>query len=61
MPQRRSRLFSWLNDWRADELHGELLAIFVAAAAGESMQSVAQAECLPGRGLAGDRYATARG
>ena len=61
MPERRSRLFSWLNDWRADELHGELLDIFVAPAAGEPMQRAVEVECLPGLGLAGDRYALGRG
>ena len=61
VPERRSRLFSWLNEWRADELHGELLSIFVSPAAGEPMQSLAEAECLSGLGLAGDRYAVGLG
>ena len=61
VPERRSRLFSWLNAWRADELHGELLDIFVTAAAGEPMRRVAEIECMFGRGLAGDRYLEGRG
>ncbi len=61
MPERRSRLFSWLNDWSADELRGELLDIFVSPAAGEPMRRVAEVECLPGLGLAGDRYAAGSG
>lgn len=36
-------------------------AIFIADAAGESMQSVAEATAVPSLGLATDRYATGRG
>lgn len=61
MPVRRSRLFSWLNTWRQDELQGTLQAIYVCAAAGEAMQAVDAVNCLAGRGLEGDRYAEGRG
>lgn len=61
MPERRSRLFSWLNTWRDDELSGRLLQIFITAAAGEPMRAVDEIECVPGRGLAGDRYALGGG
>jgi MOSC domain-containing protein YiiM len=61
MPQRTSRLFSWLNTWRDDELVGVLESIFVAPQAGAPMQSVQTAECETGRGLVGDRYAAGTG
>lgn len=61
MPEKTSRLFSWLNQWGKDELHGRLEGIFVAASAGEPMQRVEAVECLPGLGLAGDRYAEGTG
>ncbi len=61
MPERRSRLFSWLNVWRGDELRGTLVDIFVSTAAGEAMRRVPAAECLTGRGIDGDRYALGRG
>jgi MOSC domain-containing protein YiiM len=54
-------LFSWLNRWRADELQGTLVGIFVAPEAGAPMQPLDTVECLPGRGLAGDRYAEGKG
>lgn len=40
---------------------GRLLAIGVAAAAGEPLETVAQIEAVAGQGLAGDRYALCRG
>lgn len=61
MPTTVSPLFSWLSRWRADELHGTLTDIFVAEAAGAPMRRVAEAQCLPGAGLAGDRYADGSG
>jgi MOSC domain-containing protein YiiM len=61
MPQRTSRLFSWLNTWRDDELVGVLESIFVAPQAGAEMQSVQTAVCEPGKGLVGDRYAAGTG
>lgn len=61
MPAQVSRLFSWLNEWRPDELTGELVDIFIASSAGAEMRRVAEAVCLPGRGLSGDRYATGQG
>lgn len=61
MPKRRSPLFSWLSEWRAEELEGELAAIFVAPAAGQPMRAVAEARAIPGAGLEGDRYATGTG
>ncbi|MCP5141080.1 MAG: MOSC domain-containing protein [Gammaproteobacteria bacterium] len=54
-------LFSWLRDWRADELHGRLLAIFVAGDSGAPMRSVESVEAIVGQGLAGDRYALGKG
>ena len=61
MPETTSRLFSWLNTWRKDELQGSLVDIFVADAAGEPMRRIDQCTCEPGKGLLGDRYATQRG
>lgn len=61
MSGRRSPLFSWLKAWRADELHGQLLDIFIAPTAGAPMQRVTEVACLPGFGLAGDRYAAGKG
>lgn len=61
MPERRSRLFSWLDTWRADELRGTLVDIFIAAVAGAPMQRLTECRCLPGLGLDGDRYALGRG
>jgi MOSC domain-containing protein YiiM len=61
MSQRLSPLFSWLADWRLDELEGTLVAIFVATAAAEPMRRVTEALAVPGAGLEGDRYATGRG
>lgn len=61
MPEEVSRLFSWLNRWRDDELRGTLLDIFVAGSGGAAMQRVETAECLPGLGIAGDRYALGSG
>lgn len=54
-------MFSWLNGWREDELRGTLLDIFTTPGAGEPMQRVRECHCLPGQGLAGDRYALAKG
>lgn len=61
MPQRTSRLFAWLNVWRADELRGSLTDIFIAAGAGQPMQRLTECRCVPGSGLAGDRYARGKG
>lgn len=61
MPARTSRLFSWLNRWRADELQGHLVEIFVTGEAGAPMQRLAEARCLPGLGIEGDRYANGNG
>lgn len=35
---------------------GQLIAIYITPAAGQSLQSVEQAGAIPGRGLEGDRY-----
>ncbi len=40
---------------------GHLVAIHVCAHAGERLQSLSQVRVIPGRGLAGDRYAAAVG
>ena len=40
---------------------GEVTAIFIAPDAGAAMESTAEAHAIPGQGLEGDRYATARG
>lgn len=61
MPSRHSGLFSWLNDWRRDELRGRLVEIFIAPAAGAPMQRCDLADCVPGQGLSGDRYAARAG
>jgi MOSC domain-containing protein YiiM len=54
-------LFSWLKAWRADELEGRLEAIYIAESAAAPMRALQRVEALPGRGLAGDRYATGLG
>jgi len=54
-------IFSWLKQWRSDELVGTLDAIFITEAAGEPMRRVDKIEALCGQGLAGDRYATGQG
>jgi MOSC domain-containing protein YiiM len=61
MPKHESRLFSWLNVWREDELRGTLVDIFVADGAGRPMRRLSESRCLPGRGLEGDRYAAGSG
>ncbi len=61
MPTHVSRLFAWLNVWRADELQGRLIDIFVAPQAGAAMRRVTSADCIAGAGLDGDRYALGRG
>lgn len=61
MPETRSRLFRWLDRWRAEELRGTLLDIFVADDAGAPMRRVDSALCVAGRGIEGDRYAAGRG
>ncbi len=61
MPEKRSALFGWLNTWRKDELQGQLLAIYVADAAGAPMQPLPSCRCEVGRGIVGDRYAEGRG
>ena len=54
-------LFSWLAEWRPDQLRGTLKAIFIADSAGGGMCRVPQIEAIAGAGLKGDRYATGRG
>ncbi len=54
-------VFSWLKQWRSDELVGALEAIFIAQAAGEPMRRIDEIEAVRGQGLAGDRYATGQG
>ena len=61
MPKKRSRLFSWLNEWTEQEKQGTLTDIFVAGDAGAPMLRLEQVACLPGQGLEGDRYAAGRG
>lgn len=61
MPKRLSPLFSWLSEWRAEELEGELTGIFVATGAGRPMRALAEVRAIPGAGLEGDRYATGSG
>ena len=61
MPEHLSRLFSWLNTWRRDELQGTLVDIFITESAGEPMQRVERCSCLLGKGLQGDRYAAGKG
>lgn len=54
-------VFSWLTRWRADQLRGTLVDIFVAPEAGETMRRVEAVEAIAGAGLAGDRYAAGHG
>jgi MOSC domain-containing protein YiiM len=54
-------VFSWLKNWRSEQLNGTLTDIFVAQEAGAPMQRVTRIEALAGSGLAGDRYASGRG
>jgi MOSC domain-containing protein YiiM len=54
-------VFSWLRTWRAEQLEGSLVAIFIASQAGEGMQQVEQVEAIADRGLLGDRYANGVG
>ena len=54
-------VFSWLRAWRAQELRGTLVAIFIADDAGGAMRRVQEVEAVAGVGLAGDRYAMGRG
>jgi MOSC domain-containing protein YiiM len=61
MPKRLSKLFPWLNEWNEDELQGRLVDIFVAEAAGSPMQRCTAVECVVGKGLRGDRYASGTG
>lgn len=61
MPHRLSPLFSWLSQWRPDELEGTLTDIYFATSAGEPMRRVAEARAIPGAGLEGDRYASGSG
>lgn len=56
-----SPVFSWLREWRAEQLRGTLVGIFVADVAGGAMRPVARVEAIAGAGLAGDRYAAGRG
>lgn len=52
-----TRLFSWLRGFSADELQGTLEAIYVAPAAGATMEPLTAVRAIAGRGLEGDRYA----
>lgn len=61
MPVRPSRLFSWLAEWRPQELQGQLREIYVAVAAGQPMRRVIEVRAVAGKGLEGDRYATGKG
>lgn len=54
-------LFSWLRCWSREELHGELTDIFIVPQAGAPPRRVTHGDVLPGRGLAGDRYAVGTG
>ncbi len=54
-------VFSWLKEWRPEQLRGTLVDMFVAEEAGQAMRRVEQAEAVAGVGLAGDRYASSRG
>ena len=55
------KLFSWLRDWRREELQGVLVDIFVCDAAGAPMRRVDEITAIVGEGLAGDRYAKGTG
>jgi MOSC domain-containing protein YiiM len=61
VPKRISRLFTWLNEWGEDELQGRLVDLFIADEAGAPMRRLSQCECVPGKGLRGDRYASGSG
>jgi len=54
-------VFSWLKQYRSDELVGLLEAIFIAEMAGTPMRRVSEVEAVAGTGLASDRYATGQG
>lgn len=54
-------VFSWLAGWRADQLSGTLVDIFVARDAGGATDRIREVEAVAGAGLAGDRYAAGRG
>jgi len=54
-------VFSWLRQWRADQLRGTLVGIFIADEAGGTMRRVDEVEATAGVGLAKDRYARGRG
>jgi MOSC domain-containing protein YiiM len=54
-------VYSWLTAWRADQLRGTLVDVFVAHAAGGAMRRVGEVEAIAGAGLAGDRYAAGSG
>ena len=54
-------VFSWLKEWRAEQLSGTLVDIFIADTKGQAMRRIEQIEAITGVGLAGDRYATGRG
>lgn len=54
-------VFSWLGNWRRDQLQGVLVAIFVCEAAGAPMRRLNEARAVAGAGLAGDRYAEGAG
>jgi MOSC domain-containing protein YiiM len=54
-------LFSWLREWRKEQLHGSLQGIFITDSAGAPMRRVERVEAIAGVGLAGDRYATDSG
>jgi len=54
-------MFSWLFSIRQRRESPTLKAIFIAAKAGEAMQSVASGQALVDVGLQGDRYSDASG
>jgi len=56
MADARKPLFSWLADWRRDQLSGTLCDIFLADGAGVPMRRVTEVKVLAGLGLSGDRY-----
>ena len=51
-------VFSWLRNWRQDQLEGILVDIFITDAAGNPMRHVDQVKAIAGVGLDGDRYAS---
>ena len=46
--------FSWLCEWRPEQLRGILVDIFDAEQAGAALRRVEEAEAVAGEGLAAD-------